>query len=400
MGDCLFVNLRQADGQAIDIHCSDGVITAIAPSGQLQPSPAASRVECGNQLLLPALVESHVHLDKTLWGLKWRANTAGPRLADYIENERGIIKSIATPIGQRARALLEHCMARGSLYVRSHVDVAPDIGLKHVEAMLELREKYRDVAQLQFVAFPQTGMLIRPGTAGLMEEALKLGVETVGGLDPAGIDGDAQGHLRTIFDMAVKHGCGIDIHLHDRGELGLSQISLIADFTAAAGLAGKVMVSHAYCLGSAPEAEIEGLGRRLADLRISLMTSAPADTTVPPVEFLGKLGVNVCCGSDGIRDAWSPLGNGDMLERAFLVAYRFDWNKDWQLAAALACATTNGARALGLANYGIEVGKPADFIYLDAENTGDALALRPLSRSVVSRGRIVASGGKCLASGI
>jgi cytosine deaminase len=227
-----------------------------------------------------------------------------------------------------------------------------------------------------------------------MEEALKLGVETVGGLDPAGIDRDPIRHLETVFGLATKYGRGVDIHLHDREESGVWQIERIADFTAASGLKGKVMVSHAYCLGQVPRARIEKLAQRLADLDISLMTSAPADTEIPPATWLREVGVNLCCGSDGIRDAWSPFGTGDMLERAMLLAYRLDWSKDEMLAAALAAVTDNGAKALSLRDYGIAVGHPANLVLIDAETVGDAVVRRPAERVVIARGKIVAKDGK------
>ncbi len=389
-------NLRKPCGNLVDMHCVDGLITSIMPTGTEQSPAACDDIDCANQLLLPALVEPHVHLDKTLWGQPWRPNTAGPALTDYIANERRVLCEQTVPIAKRAGALLEYCIAQGSLYVRSHIDIDPDLGLSHVEAMLALRESYRDLVDLQFVAFPQTGLLIRPGTAELMQRALTMGVETVGGLDPAGIDGDPIGQLRVIFGMAEKHGCGVDIHLHDPGELGVWQIERIADFTAASGLAGKVMVSHAYCLGMVSEARAAAVGKRLANLGISLMTSAPADISVPPVALLKGLGVNVCCGSDGIRDAWSPFGNGDMLERAFLTAFRFDWNKDEQLVSAFECASTGGATALGVKDYGIAPGYSANFLIVPAETVGDALARRPRQRTVVSRGEIVARDGKMI----
>ena len=395
MVDVIYLNLRQPDGALVDLSIADGRIAAIEPTGRA----AAGRAEVidgGGQLLLPALVESHAHIDKTLWGMKWRPNSAGPTLKDYIANERRVLREIDVPIAKRAGGLLENCIARGTLHLRSHIDVDPEIGLRHVEALLALRETYRDVVEMQFVVFPQTGLMIRPGTAELMERALEMGVETVGGLDPAGIDNDPIRHLETIFNLASKHGRGIDIHLHDRGELGLWQIERIADFTQASGLAGKVMISHAFCLGMVPTTRIEALGRRLADLRISLMTSALADISIPPVAFLKGLGVNVCCGSDGIRDAWSPFGNGDMLERAMLLAYRFDWEKDEELASALDSATVAGARALGLNGYGLAPGHSANFILLPAENVGDAVVGRPQERTVVSRGRVVARDGRFL----
>jgi cytosine deaminase len=156
------------------------------------------------------------------------------------------------------------------------------------------------------------------------------------------------------------------------------------------------MISHAFCLGMVPTTRIESLGRRLAALRISLMTTAPADIAAPPVAFLKALGVNICCGSDGIRDAWSPFGNGDMLERAMLLAQRFDWRKDDELASAFDSATSAGARALGLAGYGLAPGRAANFILLPAENLSDALARRPLQRTVVSRGMVIARDGRFL----
>ena len=395
MVDTIYRNLRRPDGTVVDLSIADGRIAAMEPAGRTAPG-GAQVVDGASQLLLPALVESHVHLNKTLWGLPWRPHSAGPSLKDLIANERRVLRETNLPIAQRAGGLLETCIARGSLHIRSHIDVDPEIGLSHVEAMLALREAYRDVVELQFVVFPQTGLLIRPGTAELMERALAMGVETVGGLDPAGIDNDPIRHLETIFDLAAKHGRGVDIHLHDAGELGLWQIERIADFTEGSGLAGKVMISHAFSLGMVPTARIEALGRRLAELRISLMTTAPADYSLPPVAFLKALGVNICCGSDGIRDAWSPFGNGDMLERALLLALRFDWRKDEELAAAFDSATTAGARALGLAGYGLAPGHAANFILLPVENLSDALVRRPHQRTVVSRGKVVARDGRFL----
>lgn len=379
-----YTNLRDIDGQSIGIRCTGGVIEAIGAG-----ITAPDAVDCEGRLVLPAFVEPHVHLDKTLWGEGWQPGRRAARLRDYIDNERRVLTANPTPPEERASRLLAEMLRHGTTAVRSHIDVAPDMGLSHVEAMLRLRESWRDKVDLQFVAFPQQGLLCRPGTTELIRQAIDLGVETVGGLDPAGIDGDPDGQLRFVFDLAVEKGVGVDIHLHDKGELGAWQIERIADYAEASGLAGKVMVSHAYCLGMIAPARLEKIGRRLADLQISLMTSAPADVAVPPVERLTELGVTVCCGSDGIRDAWSPLGNGDMLERAFLTAYRFDWNTDADFRRALGCATENAAKAIGLSGYGLRAGGRADFVMIEALNVGDALCRRPAGRRVVRRGSVV-----------
>ena len=379
-----YSNMRDIDGQTIGIRCTSGLIEAIGPG-----IDAPDAVDGGGRLVLPAFVEPHVHLDKTLWGELWQPGQRAERLRDYIDNERRVLSANPTPPEERAGRLLSEMLRHGTTAVRSHIDIAPDIGLSHVEAMFRLREAWRDRVDLQFVAFPQQGLLCRPGTAALMRAAIEMGVETVGGLDPAGIDGDPDGQLGLIFDLAVEKGTGVDIHLHDKGELGAWQIERISDYTETSGLAGKVMISHAYCLGMIPDSQLDRIGRRLADLKISLMTSAPADIAVPPVERLTEMGVTVCCGSDGIRDAWSPLGNGDMLERAFLTAFRFDWNTDTDFRLALSCATTAAARAIGLENYGLHAGARADFVLIEAETAGDALCRRPAGRRVVRRGTVV-----------
>ena len=379
-----YSNLADIDGRAIGIRCSGGVIEAIGPG-----IDAPDAVDGQGRLVVPAFVEPHIHLDKILWGEPWQPGQRFPRLIDYITNERKVLLAIPTPPEVRAGRILAEMLRHGTTAVRSHIDVAPDMGLSHVEAMLRVREEWRDRVDLQFVAFPQQGLISRPGTAELVRTAIEMGVETVGGLDPAGIDGDPDGQLRFIFDLAVEKGVGVDIHLHDPGDLGAWQVERIADYTAASGLAGKVMVSHAYCLGMVSESRLDAIGRRLADLKIALMTSAPADIAVPPVERLMELGVTVCCGSDGVRDSWSPLGNGDMLERAFLTAYRFDWNRDEDFRRALSCATDTAARAIGLENYGLHAGARADFVLLEAINAGDALCRRPAGRRVVRRGRLV-----------
>ncbi len=255
MADFTIRATRRIDGSTIDVVVEQGRIAALTPT--VGSAASGEDIDGRDYVLLPPLVESHVHLDKTLWGEPWRPNSAGPTLKDYIANERRILATVTTPIRKRAGALLEHCIAQGSLHIRAHIDIAPDIGVKHVEAMLELRAAYGDVVGMQFVAFPQTGLLSSPGTAELMEESLKLGVETVGGIDPQGIDGDVLGQLRVVFGLAERYGRGVDIHLHDRGEVGIAQVEQIADFTAASGLRDRVMISHSYCLGMATPARLE-----------------------------------------------------------------------------------------------------------------------------------------------
>lgn len=385
-------NVRPLGGVPVDVVLDQARIQAVVPAGSA-PASIPCLLDGQGQVLLPGMVESHVHFDKTLWGTGWRPNTAGPTRLDKIANERRVLGDFDVPVAQRAGALIEHCIAHGSLYFRSHVDAETDWGIRHFEAMLALRERYRHIIDMQLVTFPQAGMLIRPGTTDLMRAALELGADIVGGIDPAGIDRDPVRHLETVFEMATRYDKGVDIHLHDPGDLGRWQIERIADLTESSGLAGRVMISHAYCLGMFPQGELLPLADRLAELGISIMTCAPAHTSVPPVAWLRSRDVNVCSGSDGIRDAWSPMGNGDMLERAMLLAFRFGWNKDDELAMAFDIVSAGGARALGIDGYGLAAGCRANFVLIPAETLGEAVVDHAAPRTVISRGRIVARDG-------
>ncbi|MGH8831398.1 MAG: amidohydrolase family protein [Polaromonas sp.] len=385
-------NVRPLGGAAVDVVLNDAKISALLPAGSAAPE-LATLVDGQGQLLLPALVESHVHFDKTLWATPWRPNSAGPTRNHRITNEHTVLKDFKVPMAGRAGPLIEHCIARGSLYFRSHLDTQTVWGLKHVEDMLALREKYKHLIDLQLVAFPQGGLLVAPGTLALMESALDLGVDVVGGIDPAGIDRDPIRHLEKIFELATRYQRGIDIHLHDLGEMGRWEIERIADMTEEMGLQGQVVISHAYSMGAFPPADLMPLADRLAALRISIMTCAPPGVTVPPVAMLRSRGVNVCSGSDGIRDAWSPMGNGDMLERAMLMALRFGWSKDEDLEMAFDVVSQGGARALNIPAYGLDVGCQANLLLLPAENIAEAVVNRNPQRTVISRGQVVAKDG-------
>jgi len=160
------------------------------------------------------------------------------------------------------------------------------------------------------------------------------------------------------------------------------------------GLAGRVMISHAYALGAFAAADLHALADRLARLQISIMSCAPAHFMAPPLAMLRSRGVNVCSGSDNVRDTWSPMGNGDMLDRARLIAMRFGWRKDEQLADAFDIVSQGGAKALDLgASYGIAPGCDANLLLLPATSVAEAVVSCPQARTVISRGRIVARDG-------
>lgn len=395
MQDLVIRGCRPWGAPSADIAVRDGRIAAIG--ADLPALPGEEIVDARGCLVIPGLVDAHAHIDKTLWGTPWHPHQAGPSLMDKIENERRVLGSLGlSPEVQSAR-LLRRLIACGTTHVRTHVDVGPDVGLAHLHGVQAMRDRYREWIDIDMVAFPQTGVMIRPGTLDLLEQAVRDGAEVIGGLDPVGVDRDPKGQLDGIFAIAGRHGCGVDIHLHDRGDLGAVTIEMIAERTRSLGLTGKVAISHAFCLGGVEPARLESLIALLLDNDIAIMTHAPAGPTpFPPIRLLHDRGVRLFSGSDGVRDTWSPLNNGDMLERAFLLAYRSGFRDDPGIELALRMATYGGAQVMGVAHYGLTVGSSADLVLVAAETAAEAVAYHPVRRLVLKRGRVVAREGQSL----
>jgi cytosine/adenosine deaminase-related metal-dependent hydrolase len=382
------------DGTPADLGLAAGRIARIAPAGTLQ---GAERLALGGALVLPGLVDGHIHLDKTYLGLPWRPHRPDGTVAGRIEAEKAERRAIAEPMALRARRLVEQVVARGTTALRTHVDVDTEIGLAALEALVALRREVAHLCTIQIVAFPQSGVVSHPGAAALLEAAIRAGADLVGGLDPAGIDEDIEGQLGIVFGIAERLGVGLDIHLHDPGELGAYELRRIAARTRAAGLQGRVAVSHAFALGTVEEATLGRTAAALAEAGVAIMTNGPGPEQIPPVKRLVAEGVTVFVGSDNIRDAWSPYGNGDMLERARLVGYRAALLTDAELRLALDLVSAAPARVMGLPEARIEEGAPADLVVVRVSHVPEAVAAAPPRELVLKAGRVVARAGALVA---
>jgi cytosine deaminase len=394
MTKTIFTNAKLSDGALHDIHVENGRITSIQAT---TASPASGNViDIAGDLLVPGFVEGHIHLDTSFYGGKWvphRPCTNGfdvhERVAFQADN-----MAKAEPMAERAIKQLELCVSHGTLQMRSHVMVDGSVGLKSLETIMAVKEKYKDIIDIQLVAFPQSGILKSPGTPELLDEAISLGADLIGGLDPASFDRDVSAHLDVVFGIAEKRGVDADIHLHEGGSMGAFTIEEICARTEALGMQGHVSISHAYGLGDLAPDTARKIAAKIARSGISIMTNAPGHHTFPPVALLRSEGVNVFSGSDNIRDSWWPYGDGDMLRRAEIIGYRSGFFTDAELQAAFDIVTTAGAKALRLEDYGIEIGGKADFVAITAEHIPEAVVGFPGNRKVFKGGRLVAEGGK------
>jgi cytosine deaminase len=349
-------------------------------------------------LLLPAFVEGHTHLDKTVFHEPdWLVNKVGPRIIDKIDTEREWRARTGHDAGAASLAMARAFLAAGTTRIRSHVDVDTSGGTKHIEAVLATRAAMAGLQEIQIVAFPQSGILGRQGTESLLDAALAMGADIVGGLDPCAIERDPVRHLNIVFGLAEKHRKPVDVHLHEQGAMGAFSLDLILERTRALSMQGQVVISHAFCLGDISERERDTLLAQMAELGVAIATTAPASRPVPLVAACRAAGVTIFGGNDGIRDTWTPYGSPDMLERAMLIGLRNNFRRDDEITLAFDCVSAAGAKGCGFRDYGLHPGARADLVLIDARSLAEAVVARPPRRLVVSGGRLVARDGVLLA---
>jgi cytosine deaminase len=182
--------------------------------------------------------------------------------------------------------------------------------------------------------------------------------------------------------------------------LGAVTVEMIAERTRAHAMAGRVVVSHGFCLGSITAARLQHLTELLVELDIAVMTHGPSGgTPYPAVRALHEQGVRVFSGTDGVRDAWGPLNSADMLERAYLVAYVNGFRRDQDLELALRLATYAGAQVMKAQGYGLDLGCSADLVVVEADTAAQAVVEHGPRKLVLKRGQIVARDGRCVVAG-
>jgi cytosine/adenosine deaminase-related metal-dependent hydrolase len=369
---------------------SDGTISKIT-SGLDSISDDLPVMDAQEMLLIPSFVEKHVHLDKTLMGDDWRACTPAKNVIGRCEIEKNILASLATNTNERAEVLLEQLLSFGSTHVRTHVDIYPEIGLKNLEGVQQALENFSNKVSSEIVAFAQHGLL-RSGSGQLVREAVRNGVGIVGAVDPATVDHNIEASLVELMDIAVEGNADIDLHLHDPGHLGTFTMKRLAFLTKQARWEGRVAISHAFGLGDVSTAEAYEMAEILKDAGISIITSVPIGRNIPPVNLLTESGVEVAVGNDNIFDTWSPLGNGDVLERLGRLIEKYRWTDELSLSQSLKYIT-GGISPLDKEGNQVwpKIGDTANMVLIDASCSAEAVARRSKRKAVFYKGNLVFS---------
>ncbi|PSN19899.1 cytosine deaminase [filamentous cyanobacterium CCP5] len=388
---------QPGDAPLVSIAMETGRITAIGPD---LAADGHEVIDAAGNLVSPPFVESHIHLDSVLTAGEPRWNQSGT-LFEGIDIWRDRKQDLSLEdVKQRAIAALKLQAQQGVLYVRSHADVS-EASLTALKGLLEVREAVQDWITLQVVAFPQDGVYGSPKNLDLMEEAMKLGADVVGGIPHYELTReDGVRSIEKIFELADRYDRLIDIHCDEIDDEQSRFVEVVAAWAIRTGMGGRVTASHTTAMGSYNNAyayKLMGfLGRSqinfIANPLINITLQGRADTYpkrrgITRVKELWQQGLNVSLGHDCIQDPWYSLGTGNMLDVASMAVHACHMTGLDEIDACYDMVTTHGARTLHLADYGLAPNLPANLIVLDADSRYEAIRRRSVVRQVISRGQ-------------
>ncbi|WP_304162783.1 cytosine deaminase [Lonsdalea britannica] len=380
----------------------DGLIAAIEPqSGPMTAAP--EDIDAGERLVIPPLVEPHIHLDATLTAGEPEWNMSGT-LFEGIERwsqRKATITHEDTK--RRAHSTIGLLRDHGIQHVRTHIDVT-DPTLGALKTMLEVKEEARDLIDLQIVAFPQEGIESFPDGRQLMEQAIDMGADVVGGI-PHFENTREQGvsSVKFLMDLAERRGCLVDVHCDETDDPQSRFLEVLAEEARVRGMGERVTASHTVAMGSYDNAYCSKLFRLLKRSGISFVScptesihlqgrfdTFPKRRGITRVAELDRAGMNVCFGQDSIKDPWYPLGNGNLLrvlDAGLHICHMMGY-KDLQ--RCLDFVTDNSAKAMHLGeNYGLVVGRPANLLILDAENDYEAVRRQAKALVSIRHGKVI-----------
>jgi cytosine deaminase len=383
-----------------DLAISDGRYVALDQTGGV----TRREIDAAGRLCIPGFVEPHIHLDKVLLAESVPVNRSGS--LDEAIDILGARKQNydAGEIAERAGRIVASAITNGVTRMRTHIDVDSVCGLIALEALLDVRARFADVIDLQIVAFPQLGIVGDPGTETLLREAMERGADVIGGMpfneaSPA----DSHEHIRIAFDIARAHNADVDMHIDETDDPAARTLETLCEATIEHGWQGRVTAGHTCALAAYDDAYADRVIDLVAAAGLHMITNPatnlmlqgrddahPKRRGITRVKELLAAGVNVSFGQDNLRDMFYPFGRDDPLELAWLAAHAAHMSQPDEIEAVFAMATVNGARVLGLTDYGTEPGCAGDLVILDARSAAEAITARADRSYVIKRGRVVA----------
>lgn len=401
--------LIDGEKEAVDIAIDGGRIVGIEAATDLI---GRTEVQLGGRLVIPGLVNSHVHLDKAFVGGLAPSGLMLDGVALGTKRKRSYTREDIT---RRVRRALDLAVRHGTTALRSPVDVDPIVGTLCVEAVAQVRDEYRDRIDVQILAFPQEGFLGVEGMHDLLRSAIREGADVVGGR-PHGDPPEALDYDRHIADvLEIADGRLVDMSVDalfptdrathpDPSSLGVSRL---AEAVIRTGYPrGLVTAHHVLALSAVPTNRAEPVIERVHEAALNiitlptsnLFTEGRLDEDLPRrgltrVRDFLTAGVNVALGTDNLDDTYLPFANMDLLLEAHVCACAAHLGNEQERSHLLDMITTNGAKTLVLDDYGVAVGAIADLVVLDTNDALGVVTGQPEKTHVIKRGRIVAENG-------
>ena len=394
--DFVLRNARLANGepQTVDIDVAAGRIAAL----DARLAAEGRSVDAGGRFVSAGLVESHFHLDKSR--ILDRVAPAKDRQAmDHMKRTSAVKHTFTVEdVYARARATLEQCVLNGITHMRTHIEVDPNVGLRGYEAIERLAKDYAWAMDLQLCVFLQEGWTDVAGAEANVVVALKRGATVVGGAPR--YDADGAGQIERIFALAKEFDVDVDIHLdggHTTHDMAIWQV---CDLTDRIGWGGRVAIGHGNRYSCLPQAELETLGRRLADSGVAVAVLPTTDLFtsgrhqehsvmrgVADANALIACGANCSIATNNVLNPFTPYGDCSLVRMANLYANVVQRGAEEDLAECFAMLTTRPARILRKKDYGIAVGNPADLIVWNAASPAQTVATVAQPVTGYKRGR-------------
>jgi cytosine deaminase len=399
--DLILRGANLPDGRTgYDIGIEKGRIAAVEPALKAK---AKREIDAPGRLVTPPFVDPHFHMDATLsYGFP-AVNASGTLLEGIALWGQMKPHLRAETIAERALTYCDWAVARGLLSIRTHVDVC-DPTLVAVEALLNVKKKVKPYLDLQLVAFPQDGVFRSPGAMDNLKRALDLGVDVVGGIphfERTMADGAAS--VKALCEIAAERGLPVDMHCDETDDPMSRHVETLAYETQRLGLQGRVTGSHLTSMHSMDNYYVSKLIPLMAEAQLMAVAnpliniviqgrhdSYPKRRGMTRVPELMKAGVTVAFGHDCVMDPWYSLGSGDMLEVAHMGLHVAQMTAEDGMRACFRAVTENGARVMGLEDYGLAPGCNADLVVLQAADPVEAIRLRATRLQVIRRGEVIA----------
>ena len=404
MFDLLIRHAHLPDGRrAMTVAVHDGRIAEIEPDAALAQAQGAHIIDAQGQLLAPAFVDAHFHLDSALRYGQPRVNDSGTLLEGIAL--WGELKPTLTQeaVAQTAIRYCQWAVANGLLAIRSHVDVS-DPSLLALEALLHVKQQVKPYLDLQLVAFPQDGVLRKPGAIDNVKRALDMGADVVGGI-PHFERTMAEGahSVRVLCELAAERGLMVDMHCDESDDPLSRHVESLAFETQRIGLQGRVTGSHLTSMHSMDnyyvsklialmvEADLHVIANPLINITLQgRHDTYPKRRGMTRVPELMAAGLTVAFGHDCVMDPWYSLGSGDMLEVAHMGLHVGQMTSQSAMRQCFEAVTTHAAHILNLDGYGLAPGCHADLVLLQATDPIEAIRLRATRLAVIRRGKVVA----------